>query len=70
MVRAMKRRSWPMELPHIGDLPAGTQGFRKSSRMRWAIASVTVDALTRAVRPDFPWVAVFQLSMALITASG
>ena len=59
-----------MELPHIGVLPAGTHTRMKSSSMRWAAASVMVEAFTRSISPDLPWVDWFHLSMASSTASG
>ncbi len=65
----MKRRSWQIELPHIGDLPAGTQRFRKASSSASAWASVSVDALTLSIRPERPCVPLFQLSMPSSTAS-
>ncbi len=65
----MKRRSWQIELPHIGDLPAGTQRLRKASSSASACASVSVEALTLSIRPERPWVPLFQLSIASSTAS-
>ncbi len=38
--------------------------------MASASASVTVDARTLSVRPEAPWCAVFQASMAASTSSG
>jgi oligoribonuclease (3'-5' exoribonuclease) len=32
MPRAMKRRSWQIELPHIGDLFAGTHCLKKAQK--------------------------------------
>ncbi len=65
----MKRRSWQIELPHMGDLPAGTQRLRKASSSTSACASVRVEALTLSIRPERPWVPLFQLSMPSSTAS-
>src|SRR5512135_653844 len=69
MWRAMKRRSWQMELPHIGELRTGTYSLRNSSSCASASASVKAEALTFAIRPERPCVLVFHLSMASITAS-
>src|SRR5438874_1840820 len=63
MPRAMKRRSWQIELPHIGDLPAGTHCFRKAISCSSAWASFTVEALTRSIRPERPCVPLFQASI-------
>ncbi|MCY1369187.1 hypothetical protein D9M69_562110 [compost metagenome] len=65
----MKRRSWQIELPHIGDLFAGTQRLRKASSSASACSSVSVEALTLSIRPERPWVPLFQLSMPSSTAS-
>ena len=54
----------------MGDLPSGTQARMNSSRMPCAAASVSVEARTRSMSPDLPWVDWFHLSMAFSTASG
>src|SRR5471032_3165164 len=59
----MKRRSWPMVLPHIGDLPFGTHRRMKAISASSASASVTVDALTRSIRPERPCVPLFHASI-------
>ena len=66
----MKRRSWQIELPHIGDLPGGTSGARKSSRACSALASVQGDTRTRSTSPERPCVARFHWSSASSTAGG
>src|SRR5262249_24046933 len=68
--RARKRRSWQIELPHIGELFAGTCVVRNSSAMDSACASDSEDALTRPTRPVFACVPLFQESIASSTASG
>jgi hypothetical protein len=50
----MKRRSWQMLLPHIGDTPGSIQRDRKSTVCLSACAAVIVLARTRAARPDAP----------------
>src|SRR5471032_43525 len=59
----MKRRSWPMVLPHIGAFPFGTHRRMKASSASSASASVTVDALTRSIRPERPCVPLFHASI-------
>ena len=65
----MKRRSWQTELPHIGDARSGTCSARKASSSASTAASSSVDARTRAVSPERPWVPVFHASIASSTAS-
>ena len=50
----MKRRSWQMELPHMGECPgtnicAGTQDLQADGLLRG------VRDLTRSMRPERPW---------------
>src|SRR5690242_6607258 len=59
-----------MELPHIGELFAGTCFSRNSSAARSASASLMVEARTRSMSPVFLCVLLFQVSMASSTASG
>src|SRR5471032_870905 len=59
----MKRRSWPMVLPHIGVFPFGTHRRMKALSASSASASVTVDALTRSTRPERPCVPLFHASI-------
>lgn len=59
----MKRRSWQIEFPHIGDLPGGTCSARNAAICAAASASVTLDARTRSMRPERPWVFLFQSSI-------
>src|SRR5471032_1028590 len=59
----MKRRSWPMVLPHIGDFPFGTHRRMKAISASSASASVTVDALTRSIKPERPCVPLFHASI-------
>jgi hypothetical protein len=66
----MNRRSWQIELPHIGDLPAGTHSLRNSSTCACATASVIRERCTCSVNPERPCVAVFQASMPDMTSSG
>src|SRR5574343_783879 len=66
---AMKRRSWQIVLPHMGEPRAGTYWARKASIWAAALASSTVEALTRSIRPLRPWVPLFHASMASRTSS-
>src|SRR5438067_5019624 len=59
-----------MELPHIGELLAGTCWPRNASAAPSASASVSREARTRSMRPVFLWVLLFQESIASSTASG
>jgi hypothetical protein len=69
MKRARNRRSWQIELPHIGDAFAGTCSRRNESAACSTCASVAVDARTLSTRPDRVCVDVFQASIAFSTAS-
>jgi hypothetical protein len=65
----MKRRSWQMELPHIGDLPDGTQGARKSSNACSALSSDQGETRTRSISPERLCVLWFHWSMPPSTSS-
>src|SRR3990167_5225940 len=69
MYLTRKRRSWPIELPHIGEPLAGTYCLRKVINCSWACSSVVVDALTLAIRPLLPCVPLFQASILSSKAS-
>ena len=69
MPLARKRRSWQIELPHIGLLPAGTYCLSHSTTLASASPSVTVEALTRSISPLLPCVPLFQASIASSVAS-
>ena len=45
----MKRRSWQIELPHIGEAFAGTCSLRNSTALASAVDSSSVEALTRSM---------------------
>src|SRR3989338_1912073 len=69
MQRARKRLSWQMELPYMGDFPAGTYCCRNSIICASASDSLSVEAFTLSISPDFPWVLLFQASIPSNTAS-
>jgi hypothetical protein len=52
----MKRRSWPIELPHIGEWPFVEYFFRNSSASVSTAASSSADALTLSISPERPCV--------------
>ena len=52
--RARKRRSWQIELPHIGDALEGTCCARKANACASTVASSWTDAFTLATSPLLP----------------
>src|SRR5260221_12849191 len=70
MSRARKRRSWQIELPHIGEVLPGTCCARTASIRSSTSASSNRDDLTLSISPVRAWVLLFQSSMASRTASG
>src|SRR6266700_1512300 len=70
MWRARKRRSWQIELPHIGEVRLGTCRPRKSSILSSTAASSSGEDLTLSMSPVRAWVLLFHSSIAASTSSG
>src|SRR5713101_2655265 len=70
MWRARKRRSWQIELPHIGEVCLGACRPRKSSIRSSTAASSNDEDLTLSMRPVRAWVLLFHSSIAASTSSG
>src|SRR6266568_3284298 len=70
MWRARKRRSWQIELPHIGEVCLGACRPRKSSIRSSTAASSNGEDLTLSMSPVRAWVLLFHSSIAASTSSG
>jgi len=59
MYRARKRRSWQIELPHIGEVFSGRYWTRKAMSSASTSASLCLAAFTLSINPVFLCVDLF-----------